>query len=96
MQNDTDISDLRYFEIDLIFRKAKIDDLEKIITLLREDDLGKTRQKFFNENHDVYTNAFLKINNDENQCLIVVELNNKIVGTCHLTFMQSLTFDGSL
>ena len=81
---------------EIIYRKANSQDLEEIINLLIDDDLGKLRQKSFEDNIEKYTDVFEKINNDSNQYIVIVELDNKIMGTCHLTFMQSLTFNGSL
>ena len=76
-------------------RKAKIDDLPKIIDLLIEDDLGKSREVKDLTLNQKYTDAFYKIDEDKNQYLMVVENCDEIVGTCHLTIMSSLTFIGS-
>lgn len=77
------------------YRKAQFNDLSKIITLLHDDDLGRTRENAFN-NLDAYESAFRRIDNDPNQYLIVVMNTNKIIGTCHCTLIPSLTFKGSL
>ena len=79
---------------DLIHRKAKLEDLPKIIELLLEDDLGKTRESE-DTLDDGYTKAFNNIDSDPNQYLMAVENRNEIVGTCHLTIVPSLTFIGS-
>jgi N-acetylglutamate synthase-like GNAT family acetyltransferase len=79
--------------LEIIYRKAKSEDLKAIIDLLRDDDLGNSRQKLFQDNITKYVDVFNKINCDENQYLMVLEFEDKIIGTCHLTFMQSLTFD---
>ena len=42
-----------------------------------------------------YLDVFHKIHNDPNQYLMVVEQNQEIVATCHLTIMPSLSFTGS-
>ncbi len=80
--------------LNLTHRKAKIDDLRSIITLLLEDDLGKIRESTSLEVDQRYIDAFKKIDADTNQYLMVVEGANEIVGTCHLTIMPSLTFTG--
>lgn len=76
-------------------RKATIDDIKDIVNLLLEDDLGKTREN----NNDIldkkYLDAFLLIDKDPNQYLMVVENDIEIIATCHLTIMPSLTFMGS-
>lgn len=77
-------------------RKASLNDLRTIITLLLEDDLGQTREHLDGDIDQRYVDAFQQIDTDSNQYLMVVELGEKIVGTCHLTLMPSLTFFGSV
>jgi N-acetylglutamate synthase-like GNAT family acetyltransferase len=77
----------------LIFRKAEEKDLPSIIVLLASDLLGKTRED--PENFASYRDAFLEISADKNNFLAVVEFQNKVVGTCHLTLMPSLTMQGT-
>lgn len=80
----------------LTTRKATFSDLEAIINLLIEDDLGQTREKVSDVIDQGYINAFERINADSNQYLmVVVNEKQKIVATCHLTIMPSLTFIGS-
>lgn len=79
----------------LIFRRAEHDDLSAILKLLVEDELGKTRESLSEVPEGCYEEAFQKITADSNHALMVVELENKIIGTCHLTLLPSLTFRGS-
>jgi ribosomal protein S18 acetylase RimI-like enzyme len=81
--------------MNLIQRKAKIDDLKDIVSLLVQDELGENREQQLDELDQLYIDAFRKINTDPNQYLMVVELEDKIVGTCHFTIIPSLTFIGS-
>lgn len=77
----------------IIFRKSTISDLPKIVEMLRNDILGRDRESaddFFN-----YKKAFAEISADKNNFLAVVEFENQIIGTCHLTIMSSLTLMGS-
>lgn len=76
-------------------RKATLDDLQAIVNLLIEDELGKTREQPSGELDRCYIDAFHKIDRDPNQFLMLAILDNRIVGTCHLTMMPSLTFRGS-
>jgi ribosomal protein S18 acetylase RimI-like enzyme len=76
-------------------RKATMQDVKTIIALLVEDELGKSRENLTEELDKTYIDAFNKINIDSNQYLMVVEMGQEIVGTCHLTMMPSLTFKGS-
>ena len=80
----------------LTHRKAAINDLRQIISLLLEDELGQTRESKKLELDQCYVDAFHKINDDLNQYLMVVESDKKIIATCHLTTIPSLTFRGSM
>lgn len=81
--------------LNLIHRKAKLNDLAYILELLLEDELGKTRENNSRAINENYVKAFNKIDSDPNQYLMVVENNGEIIATCHLTIMPSLTFVGS-
>ena len=75
----------------LQYRKAKASDLPHIIKMLADDELGKQREKDGVVLDQRYLEAFERIDADSNQYLMVVESENNIVATCHLTFMPSLT-----
>jgi ribosomal protein S18 acetylase RimI-like enzyme len=79
----------------LQYRRAKLDDLKEIVLLLADDKLGCTREQADDEVAQSYLDAFAKIDSDPNQYLMVLENNEKVVGTCHLTLLPSLTFSGS-
>lgn len=79
----------------LTHRKAKFTDLPYIVELLLEDELGATRESNSSKFDQNYTKAFHKIDSDPNQYLMVVENDDQIIGTCHLTILPSLTFIGS-
>jgi ribosomal protein S18 acetylase RimI-like enzyme len=79
-----------------VFRKATLVDLEEIVQLLADDDLGKEREKPMSKMNPAYKTAFDQILADPNQLLMVVEKDKRVAGTCHLTLMPSLTFQGSL
>ena len=79
----------------LTHRKARIADLPRLIEPLLEDELGSTRESKSSELDENYIKAFHKIDSDPNQYLMVIENDDKIIGTCHLTIMPSLTFIGS-
>lgn len=80
--------------LDLQYRKAKISDLAQITSLLLEDELGKSRETQSTILDQRYIDAFALIDQDPNQYLMVVEKDNQIIATCHLTLMPSLTFTG--
>jgi len=79
----------------LILRHAEEKDLPDTVRLLVEDDLGSTRETLSDPLHSSYHQAFQAITQDKNQALLVVADNEKVVGTCHLTFIPSLSFKGS-
>lgn len=79
-----------------IFRKAKQSDLQAIIRLLAEDEFGRQREQVSHEIAPSYQRAFDRIVSDPNQFLMVIEEKNEVIGTCHLTLMPSLTFQGAL
>ncbi len=79
------------------FRKATKEDVSKIVEMIADDDLGKTRENFKTPLPDEYLDAFDKINADKNQELIVVENeSSEIIGTLQLTFIQYLTYRGGI
>lgn len=81
-------------------RKAKIEDLPRIIQLLFEDELGQNRESFDimnNEVNEKYIKAFNKINEDPNQYLMVVlNEDDLIIGTCQLSILPSLSLMGAI
>lgn len=76
-------------------RSAEEKDLSEIIRLLIEDDLGATREHFSDPLLPSYLKAFHAITQNKNQALLIVEYQNQVIGTCHLTFMPFLSFKGS-
>lgn len=64
------------------FKKARQNDLLKIVAMIADDELGKTRENYKEPLPNEYQTAFENINTDKNQELIVVENEEQeIVGT---------------
>ena len=81
----------------MIFRKATEHDVVKIVEMIADDKLGKTRENFQVPLPKEYINAFQKIDADQNQELMVVENNDgEVVGTLQLSFLQYLTYQGGI
>ena len=81
----------------MIFRKATANDITKIVEMLVEDELGKTREVFQYPLPSEYRDAFKNIDKDPNQELIVVESDSaEIIETMQLSFIQYLTYRGGL
>jgi len=81
----------------MTFRKATKNDVSKIVEMIADDELGKTRDNFQIPLPTEYLKAFEKIIADQNQELIVVENENaEIIGTLQLSFIQYLTYRGGI
>jgi len=78
-------------------REATKNDINDVVKLLFNDQLGQTREDLSSPLSEKYTMAFDKIENDPNQELIVIEDGqNEIIGTLQLTFIQYLTYQGGI
>ena len=81
----------------MIFREATINDLPKIVEMIADDALGKTREEYRIPIPEAYSKAFEEISTDKNQELIVVEHENgEVIGTLQLSFIQYLTYKGGI
>src|SRR3989338_2546214 len=77
----------------LVFRKATKLDLPLLVEMLRDDDLGKHRES---TSLSTYEGAFLEIETDPDNQILVAELGGKLVAMLQLTFIRHLTFQGGL
>ncbi|QCK14273.1 GNAT family N-acetyltransferase [Mangrovivirga cuniculi] len=76
-------------------RKALVEDLNAIIEMLADDDLGNKREDI-NE-LTPYLSAYLRIYSDPNQELMVMtDYNQKVIGTFQLTMIPYLTYQGGI
>jgi len=80
----------------MIIRHAKKSDVAAIVQMIANDKLGKLRENYQNPLPDRYYEAFQNITNDPNQELMVIEDNNKVIGTLQLSFIQYLTYQGGI
>ena len=79
------------------FRKATENDVSKIVEMIADDELGKSRENFQVPIPDEYIRAFKEISLDKNQELIVIENEkSEIIGTLQLSFIQYLTYRGGI
>ncbi len=79
------------------FRPATSEDLSKIVHMIADDELGKSRENFQNPLPKEYLLAYSNIESDKNQELIVVEDDeDEIIGTLQLSFIQYLTYRGGV
>ena len=80
----------------LLFRKATEEDLPEVLGMIANDQLGMTREKFELPLPMSYVKAFHIITKDANQEITVCELDNEIVGTFQLSYIQYLTYQGGM
>lgn len=80
---------------DVLFRLATREDLPSIVRMLADDDLGSQRERYEDPLPEQYYSAFEQIHNDPNHELIVAE-REEVIGTLHLMFLPSISFQGSL
>jgi GNAT superfamily N-acetyltransferase len=79
------------------FRKATQNDVAKIVEMIADDELGRTRENYQVPLPTEYLVAFEKIDADPNQELIVVENEGaEIIGTLQMSFIQYLTYKGGI
>ena len=81
---------------DVIFRSARREDLPSIVRMLADDDLGSQRERYEEPLSESYYLAFEQIDNDPNHELIVAERNGEVIGTLHLMFLPSISYQGGL
>jgi GNAT superfamily N-acetyltransferase len=75
-------------------RPARRDDLEAIVRMLADDQLGATRDS--PDNLEPYLRAFEAISADPNQLLVVAVSNDQPVATLQLTIIPGLARGGAL
>ena len=80
----------------IVFRIATRNDISDIVRLLADDDLGNQREAFKEPLPAVYYEAFEQIDSDPNHELIVAEANGNVIGTLHLMFLPSISYQGGL
>lgn len=81
---------------EVIFRLAQRDDLPSIVRMLADDELGSQREQCQEPLPESYYSAFEQIETDSNHELIVAERSGEIIGTLHLMFLPSLSFQGRM
>ncbi len=75
-------------------RPATRDDVPEIVRLLADDPLGNQRENPRKPLPRPYYDAFLEIDRDLHNELVVAEVKGEVVGTLYLTFIPYLTYLG--
>jgi GNAT superfamily N-acetyltransferase len=79
------------------FRKAILSDVADIVRMLADDALGALRESYSDPLLKSYHDAFMRIDADPNQELIVVEdETGEVVGTLQLSHISYLAHQGGL
>lgn len=79
----------------IIFRKARRGDLDTIVEMLADDELGRSRETDTQPLPESYFDAFDVIDRDPNNEIVVAESSGTVVGVLQLTFIPYLTYRGS-
>ena len=78
------------------FRIARREDVACIVRMLADDELGSQREQYEEPLSDSYFAAFERIDSDPNHELIVAESKGEVIGTLHLMFLPSLSYQGGV
>jgi GNAT superfamily N-acetyltransferase len=81
---------------ELVFRLATREDVPAIVHLLADDELGSQRERDEDPLPPSYYAAFEDIDQDSNHQLLVAESSGRVIGTLHLMFLPSISFQGRL
>jgi GNAT superfamily N-acetyltransferase len=81
---------------EIVFRIARREDVPAIVRMLADDELGSQREDYSEPLPGSYYAAFEQIEHDPHHELIVAEFNRKVIGTLHLMFLPSLSYQGGL
>ncbi|MDF1694797.1 MAG: GNAT family N-acetyltransferase [Saprospiraceae bacterium] len=79
-----------------MIRKAMKEDVVAIVEMLANDKLGRLRENFSDPLPETYYDAFEKIDKDDNQELVVIEREGRVIGTLQLSFIPYLTYQGGV
>ncbi|SRR6266498_3215284 len=80
----------------VLFRVATREDIPDIVRMLADDELASQREKPEDPLPESYYGAFEQINSDPNHQLIVAESTGRVIGTFHLIFLPSISYQGGL
>ena len=78
--------------MDLIFREAKRDDLERVVELIADDAVAARRTGSYGEPH---VRAFEAITASPDNELVVAESDGEVIGVMQLTFIPGISRNGA-
>lgn len=77
-------------------RKMQKNDLNVVLNLLADDELGQLREDVGEAVNEDYIRAFEQISSDVNQYAAVFEINGVTIGCLQITFIPGLSHRGCL
>ncbi|MCI4665146.1 MAG: GNAT family N-acetyltransferase [Neomegalonema sp.] len=77
------------------FREATRQDLEAIIGLLADDELGRTREVVSDPPDQAYLDGFAALGADPNQLLAVAQRDGAVIGVLQITFIPGISHRGA-
>ncbi|MEH7249983.1 GNAT family N-acetyltransferase [Neobacillus niacini] len=81
-------------EKEIKYRIATEQDLDRIVEMLADDELGRKRERYEQPLPESYTKAFKAITSDPNNELIVAYQDNEVIGVQQITFTPYITHQG--
>ncbi|GIN37252.1 GNAT family N-acetyltransferase [Heyndrickxia oleronia] len=79
---------------EIIIRVAIEQDLDSIVEMLADDELGRQRENYQLPLPEAYKKAFYTIASDPNNELVVACKGNEIIGVQQITYTPYLTYRG--
>jgi ribosomal protein S18 acetylase RimI-like enzyme len=79
----------------VIIRRARREDIGKIVAMLADDALGRARERIETPLPDSYFRAFAKLDADPNIKLVVAEEAGVVVGCLQLCILPGLSSQGA-
>jgi ribosomal protein S18 acetylase RimI-like enzyme len=76
---------------EIVFRPAQSADLPSIVTLLADDDLGRSREDASAPLNGKYVDAFDALQRDPNQLMAVLVAGGVVVGCIQISFIPGLS-----
>ncbi|WP_369688903.1 GNAT family N-acetyltransferase [Bacillus sp. FJAT-26390] len=88
--NANEYYEMRRGAIRLNIRTATINDLEGIVRLLVDDELGVSREQYELPLPQAYIDAFSEIQKQDGNSIVVAVENEEVIGCLQLTFIPGL------
>lgn len=82
-------------QISITIRRARRDDVARIVAMLADDALGRARERIEEPLPDAYFQAFARVDADANLKLVVAEESGVVVGCLQLCILPGLSSQGA-